>query len=135
MRRVHITIDTEFPDRPCSDPIATFDEMLDVLARQAVTATFFIVGSWARAHPDRVQAIHRAGHQIGNHTYSHCNLARMSPEGIMTDLSECEATLAKLGVESRPWFRAPYGELTSSRSVTTRDQAGRISPCAVARRR
>ena len=117
MRRVCITIDTEFPDRPCNDPLGVFDELLAILAARSIPATFFVVGSWARANPDRVAAIHAAGHRIGNHSYSHCNLSRMTDEGIAADLVECRQALEELGVETRPWFRAPYGEMTSGSHV------------------
>ncbi|MGA9856615.1 MAG: polysaccharide deacetylase family protein [Solirubrobacteraceae bacterium] len=112
-----ITIDTEFPDQPARDALGTVDELLEVLASHSVKATFFIVGAWAKAHPDRVRAIHEAGHHIGNHSYSHCSLARMTAEGIVDDLVACHDVLAELGIESRPWFRAPYGE-TDGNSAT-----------------
>jgi peptidoglycan/xylan/chitin deacetylase (PgdA/CDA1 family) len=117
VHRVCITIDTEFPDRPCSNPLGALDELLEVLAERSTPAVFFVVGTWARVNPERASAIHAAGHQVGNHSYSHCNLARMTEEGIVEDLTECRQTLAELGIESRPWFRAPYGEMTSSRNV------------------
>jgi peptidoglycan-N-acetylglucosamine deacetylase len=105
-----ITIDTEFPDQPAHDPLGIADELLGVLAARQIKATFFVVGAWAQAHPERVQAIREAGHHIGNHSYSHCSLARMTPPGIVEDLVACHDVLAELGIESRPWFRAPYGE-------------------------
>jgi peptidoglycan/xylan/chitin deacetylase (PgdA/CDA1 family) len=107
-----ITIDTEFPDQPASDPLGVADELLELLARRRVRATFFVVGAWARANPERVRAIADAGHQIGNHSYSHCSLRRMTEDGIVEDLIACHTVLAELGVETRPWFRAPYGEVT-----------------------
>lgn len=105
-----ITIDTEFPDQPAADPLGIGDELLRVLAAHDISATFFVVGAWARAHPDRVRAIAGAGHQIGNHSYSHRSLARMTPPGIVDDLVAGHDALAELGIESRPWFRAPYGD-------------------------
>jgi peptidoglycan-N-acetylglucosamine deacetylase len=105
-----ITIDTEFPDQPAQDPLGVGDELLEVLASRNNKATFFVVGAWARAYPDRVQAMSEAGHHIGNHSYSHCSLARMTEQGIVDDLVACHDVLAQLGIESRPWFRAPYGE-------------------------
>jgi peptidoglycan/xylan/chitin deacetylase (PgdA/CDA1 family) len=105
-----ITIDTEFPDQPAHDPLGNADALLQVLAARRIKATFFVVGAWAQAHPERVRAIREAGHHIGNHSYSHCSLARMTPPGIVDDLVACHDVLAELGIESRPWFRAPYGE-------------------------
>jgi peptidoglycan/xylan/chitin deacetylase (PgdA/CDA1 family) len=107
-----VTIDTEFPDQPAKDPLGTLDRLLDVLQRRSVPATFFILGAWARAHPERVGAIRDAAHHIGNHSFSHCALGRMSAAGIVEDLTACHEVLAGLGIESRPWFRAPYGDLS-----------------------
>jgi peptidoglycan/xylan/chitin deacetylase (PgdA/CDA1 family) len=109
---VSITVDTEFPDQPAKDPLATLDQMLAMLSRQRAKATFFVVGSWARAHPDRVLALERQGHLIGNHSYAHCSLGRMTEAGITEDLTACHRVLADLGIETRPWFRAPYGDLS-----------------------
>lgn len=106
-----ITIDTEFPDQPARDPLGVADELLSVLAARRVRATFFITGAWARAYPDRVRQIADAGHHIGSHSYAHCSLSRMTDAGIVEDLGACHEILSGLGVESRPWFRAPYGHI------------------------
>lgn len=111
MSLVAITVDAEFPDQAAPDPLGAADEVLAVLSRHGVKATFFVVGCWARANPERVLAIRDHGHQIGNHSYSHCSLSRMTQSGIVDDLSACDRVLAELGIETRPWFRAPYGEL------------------------
>ncbi len=114
MPPVAITIDTEFPDQPAADPLGALADALSVLAAHQVTATFFIVGSWARSHPHEVTAIKAAGHHIGNHSYAHCPLPRMSPAEIVEDLTACHDVLTELGIETRPWFRAPKGELGDS---------------------
>jgi peptidoglycan-N-acetylglucosamine deacetylase len=106
-----ITIDTEFPDQPAQDPLGALARQLEILAARDIKATFFIVGAWARAHPGRVEAIREAGHHIGNHSYSHCPLSRLTAGGIVEDLNACCDVLADLGVETRPFFRAPQGEL------------------------
>jgi peptidoglycan-N-acetylglucosamine deacetylase len=108
---VSITIDTEFPDQPAADPLGAADQILAALSRHEVKATFFIVGCWARANSERVLAIKHHDHQIGNHSYSHCSLSQMTQEGITEDLFACHRVLADLGIETRPWFRAPYGGL------------------------
>lgn len=108
---VSLTIDTEFPDHPSSDPLRNLDRLLGLLSDRSIEATFFIAGAWAQAHPQQVLAVKAAGHQIGNHSYSHCALPRLSEAGIVEDLTACGDVLALYGVEPRPWFRAPYGEL------------------------
>ncbi|MGH2890673.1 MAG: polysaccharide deacetylase family protein [Solirubrobacteraceae bacterium] len=123
---VAITVDVEFPDQPAGDALGSADEVLAVLARHEVRATFFVVGAWARANPDRVLAIRDGGHLIGNHSHSHCPLNRLTEAGIVEDLNACHDVLAELGIESRPWFRAPQGVLEHD-GVDVRDaiaQAG-----------
>jgi peptidoglycan-N-acetylglucosamine deacetylase len=109
--RLAITIDTEFPDQPARDPLGALRKQLGILAERNLKATFFIVGAWARAQPGEVAAIRDAGHHIGNHSYSHCPLSRMTEAGIVEDLTACCDVLAEMGIDSRPWFRAPQGEL------------------------
>lgn len=111
MPPVAITIDTEFPDQPAPDPLAALREQLEILARREIRATFFIVGAWARAHPEDVGAIRDAGHHIGNHSYSHCPLSRLTAGGIVEDLLACRDVLSDMEIETRPYFRAPQGEL------------------------
>ena len=47
--------------------------ILDLLAAHGATATFFLIGKNAAAHPDLVKRIHAAGHGIGNHTFDHAS--------------------------------------------------------------
>jgi peptidoglycan-N-acetylglucosamine deacetylase len=108
---VAITIDTEFPDQPASDPVATCDRLLAILGAHDIAATFFVVGSWAGAYPEHVGKIASYGHLIGSHSYAHCRLERMTPEGIISDLDDCRRLMLHLGIETRPWFRPPYGEM------------------------
>jgi peptidoglycan-N-acetylglucosamine deacetylase len=108
---VAVTIDVEFPDQPAHDPLGALHRQLEILAAREVKATFFIVGAWARAHPEPVEAIREAGHLIGNHSYSHCPLSRLTAGGIVEDLNACCDVLSDLDIETRPFFRAPQGEL------------------------
>lgn len=63
-RRVALTFD----DGP--DPQRT-PAVLDLLARQGVRATFFVVGARAEAHPELVRRMVAEGHVVGNHSYTH----------------------------------------------------------------
>ena len=46
-------------------------QLLDLLEKEKIKATFFLVGQWIERYPDSVRQIAAAGHEIGNHSYSH----------------------------------------------------------------
>lgn len=86
-------------------------QVLDVLEKHDVKATFFLVGTRANEHRDLVQRIHDSGHAIGNHTYWHPNLPKEEVDRLHWELTETENVLADiLGYQPR-LFRAPYGAL------------------------
>ena len=101
MRRLHaLSIDMEewyhpelvrdhVPAGVCSRqaPEATLP-ILDLLDRHDVSATFFVVGEVAADCPDLIREIVRRGHELGCHTYSHRTLWDMTPEILVTELSD-----------------------------------------------
>jgi peptidoglycan/xylan/chitin deacetylase (PgdA/CDA1 family) len=99
-----------FDDGP--DPASTPD-VLTLLDRYDAKATFFMVGKRAAAHPDIVQAVHDAGHAIGNHTWSHDSLRFASPSKGYKQVRLCKQVLTSY--DSR-LMRPPYGE----QSLTSR---------------
>lgn len=83
-------------------------EILDVLAADSVHATFFVVGRNAERHPDLLHDIWNAGHEIGNHTFTHPNLAQVSPRRARLELNATQRVIeAELG-RSTVLFRPPY---------------------------
>ncbi len=96
-----------FDDGP--DPVFT-PRVLEILAREKVTATFFVVGERARANQDLLREIDRQGHLIGNHSFSHAwNINFALHEGLTREITGCnDAVAAAIG--KRPQFyRAPHG--------------------------
>jgi peptidoglycan-N-acetylglucosamine deacetylase len=57
---------------------ATVAQFLDVLRRENVRAAFFLMGRWAQQNPEAVKSVRMAGHWVGNHTYSHRILTKLS---------------------------------------------------------
>ncbi len=110
--------------RPGAHKIAlTFDDgpsphstpaLLALLAKYRLKATFFVVGSQAKAHQDLVQAILAQGHAIGNHSYFHDNLLMLRcTQTLSRDIRLTQQVLKRAGV--RPlFFRPPVG-ITNSR--------------------
>ena len=85
------------------------ERMLEVLERAAVPATFFMVGKHVERYPDTAMAVARAGHEIGNHTYSHMKLHRVGPRRAAEEIRRGhEAIAERTGVAPRS-FRAPHG--------------------------
>lgn len=95
-----------FDDGP--DSVAT-PLILDVLARHQVKATFFVVGSHVAGNEAILQREQREGHEIGNHTWSHPDLSKLSPEGVVDQLQRTQAAIAAAGVPAPRVVRPPYG--------------------------
>lgn len=96
-----------FDDGP--NPHAT-PLILDVLKREQVRATFFVLGRHADRWPDLVRRIAEDGHQLGNHGYFHRKLHRRGPAYVREDLTRGTEAIARAsgGVQPRH-FRAPHG--------------------------
>ena len=83
--------------------------LLEVLARQDVQATFFLIGSHVQQHPEIAREIVQAGHAVGNHTFTHPLLTFKSESEIRQQLSECRAALQDAIGEHSNLFRPPFG--------------------------
>lgn len=96
-----------FDDGP--DPRYT-PQILDILQKAGVKATFFIIGNNAEKHPELVRRIFAAGHDIGNHTYTHPNIADVSLTQLRLEVSATERLLESVLGRQTHLFRSPYGE-------------------------
>ena len=84
-------------------------KLLEVLARHDVRATFFMIGRYVRKRPDIVGEVARAGHVIGNHTFTHPLLIFASTAQTRTQLLECRSALQDAIGEHSNLFRPPFG--------------------------
>lgn len=85
-------------------------QILDTLERNGVRATFFITGRWAEKFPDLVKRIAKAGHQIGNHGYSHLHVNQVSEAQIVSDLQRSQGILESIVGQVSAFYAPPYGE-------------------------
>lgn len=83
-------------------------QVLDVLAREGVKATFFLIGNRIEADADVVRRIAKEGHAIGNHSYSHPALQSASPQ-VVQEIEKTKGILAAMGLTDSGMFRPPYG--------------------------
>ncbi|MFP3868227.1 MAG: polysaccharide deacetylase family protein [Desulfobacteraceae bacterium] len=99
-------------------PSARFTpQILALLAQHRVRATFFLLGRHAQRYPQLVQALAAAGHEIGNHTYSHPHLDQINQDTLAQELEKTAAVLARLGVSLNGLFRPPYSKLPQNLAV------------------
>ncbi len=83
--------------------------LLDILADHGVRATFFMVGRYAQAEPALVRRIAEAGHLIGNHSWSHPNLAITAASHVREELSRTRKALEQITGAPVRFFRPPFG--------------------------
>lgn len=95
-----------FDDGP--DPEHTPD-LLDVLARHGVKASFFLVGEKIEAYPAIVARIVAEGHMVGNHSYSHWSFARMDIAKQLEEVYRTDALLRRFDDRPHHRMRPPSG--------------------------
>ena len=83
--------------------------LLEVLARHEVPATFFLIGRYVQQRPDLVREIVKAGHIIGNHTFTHPLLTFKSSAEVRKELTECHSAIQDAVGQYSNLFRPPFG--------------------------
>ncbi|HEY3639000.1 MAG TPA: polysaccharide deacetylase family protein [Rhizomicrobium sp.] len=94
-----------FDDGP--DPEWT-PQILDILKAKHVKATFFVIGENAEAYPQIVQRMVAEGHDVGNHTFTHPNLADTPGPAVQLELNATQRLFQALTGRSLRLFRPPY---------------------------
>ena len=95
-------------------------QVLSILADADARATFFMVGRNAREHGHLV-ADRLAGHEVGNHTWAHLDLARMTYEQSREAISRAHDELTRLWGREPTLLRPPYGHLGGSTLLAAND--------------
>jgi len=85
-------------------------KLLDILDRYGVKATFFVVGMMARRYPKLVEEEAARGHVVGNHTYHHIDLTKVSDEQIADEIQRCDVVLRRILGRQPRFFRPPGGD-------------------------
>src|SRR6185437_2936217 len=88
--------------------------VLEVLARERVGATFFLVGEQVRRNPSLPREILAAGHAVALHCDRHRNLLRLAPSQVREDIARAEDTIAAATGVAPTLYRPPYGVLNAS---------------------
>jgi polysaccharide deacetylase family sporulation protein PdaB len=95
-----------FDDGP--DPTET-NKILDILKKYNVKATFFVIGKNIELDSASVKRASDEGHEIGNHTYDHSDISKLSDKQIKEQILKCEELIVSVTGKKPSIFRPPYG--------------------------
>lgn len=98
-------------------------QVLDILQQYDAKATFFVMGGNAKLYPDLVKKEYAAGHEIGNHSYTHPNIAHLSDSAIQKELTKCSDIVNKIINVYPVVFRPPYG-VTNKHAIEVINKLG-----------
>jgi peptidoglycan/xylan/chitin deacetylase (PgdA/CDA1 family) len=99
-------------------------KLLDLLAAHHIKATFFLIGQNVVDHPEIVQRAVREGHEVGNHSWSHPNLGKMSDDAVRSQLRRTDEVIKNAAGVRPTLFRPPYGSITKRQERWIHEEFG-----------
>lgn len=90
------------------------EEILSILDREKIKATFFVTGDWVKQYPQEVQVISRTGSDIGNSSESHRRMSGMSSGDCIEEVLGLHKQIRELTGTEMKLFRAPYGDYSET---------------------
>lgn len=84
--------------------------LIDILGKHQIKATFFVVGEWVDKYPESVKALSDAGHEVMNHSNTHAHMTKLSREEIVADINACNDKIEAVTGVRPTLIRPPYGE-------------------------
>lgn len=88
-------------------------KLLNILSQYNVKATFYVTGQNASRYPAIIRRMVAEGHEIGNHTYTHPNLTKLSDAEVRSQLNKSVAAISAAANVKPRTFRPPYAAMTS----------------------
>lgn len=108
--RIAITFD-DGPSAHCTG------RLLDGLKERGIKGTFFLIGKNAEENPELVKRLYEEGHLIGNHTYSHVEITKLSDEDAKKEIMETDRVISSITGEHVEYMRPPFGLWQDRKSV------------------
>jgi peptidoglycan-N-acetylglucosamine deacetylase len=102
------------PDKPESQVVEATEDILKLLRKYDIKATFFVLGMVAEKHPDFVKQIYEEGHEIGCHAYTHTPLYKLGKDEFEKELEQSTELLYSITKERPLGFRAPSFSVNQS---------------------
>jgi peptidoglycan/xylan/chitin deacetylase (PgdA/CDA1 family) len=90
------------------------ERVLSLLAARGVKASFFMIGRLVQQHPDLVRAMVAAGHEVGNHSWSHLSPALIGAATARVEIDRAADAIAAAAGTRPVWYRPPRGMITGT---------------------
>src|SRR5580700_2121388 len=110
-----------FDDGPSS---ANTPRLLEILKQRNIKATFFLIGQNAAANPDIVRRILAEGHEVGNHSWTHPQLSKLSDDRVTAEITKTQDAIKDASGFSPTLLRPPYGAITPRQRAWISSQFG-----------
>ncbi|MFL6140448.1 MAG: polysaccharide deacetylase family protein [Labedaea sp.] len=104
--------------------LAITRQILATLAQHGARVTVLAVGMWLAAGPDAARMVRDGGHELGNHTWSHPDLASLRPEPMRAEIERCRDKLAELTGSPGAFFRQSQGQHATAEELRQAGRAG-----------
>ncbi|MFZ5944560.1 MAG: polysaccharide deacetylase family protein [Bacillota bacterium] len=102
-------------------------KMLDILKKHNVPATFFVIGKRCELYPEVIDRMVKEGHLIGNHTWSHPNIVKLSNSKVIEEVTATDKVIKSRAGYSPLLFRSPYGSIDRQKVELLRDRGYKIT--------
>lgn len=89
-------------------------QVLDILKKEGVRATFFVVGNRVQAHPEIVRRMVQEGHVIGNHSWNHPNLPKLRDAEFRSQILKTDQQILSIAGYLPTFVRPPYGNISEN---------------------
>ncbi|WP_186672845.1 polysaccharide deacetylase family protein [Sporosarcina sp. BP05] len=89
-------------------------QILETLNKYDAVATFFMLGSMVEKNPDIAKKVQEAGHELGNHTWSHLDLTKLGAEKVHNEIDKTSAIIENITGQKVTEFRPPYGAVNEA---------------------
>jgi len=110
-----------FDDGPSS---ANTPRLLEILKQRNIKATFFLIGQNVASNPDIVRRILADGHEIGNHSWTHPQLSKLSDDRVTTEINKTQDAIKEASGFTPTLLRPPYGAITARQREWIESQFG-----------
>ncbi|MBV9643348.1 MAG: polysaccharide deacetylase family protein [Verrucomicrobia bacterium] len=110
-----------FDDGPSAE---NTPRLLELLKQRNIKATFFLIGQNAAANPDLVRRILGEGHEVGNHSWSHPQLSKLSDDRVRVEITKTQDAIKQASGFTPTILRPPYGAITPRQRAWIETQFG-----------